>query len=244
MPIQDKNASSPSIDKLFFTRFAPIVGAATLDSMTTYFPNAVIVRMQANEKISIINSAKQQLKHGVYYGYIDFLKFRLISRTSGFIGLQTMTAYNIENNFKNNSICALISGLAETILTNQNNAKNRLTIINQPHKQKTINSMLIPCGLKNFLTYLILFNSRTIFGKKIHSHTGISEHNSLAIASAITIMSIQPFMTILDNACTIQLKNTHKYQNTSLYEISKKSLIQSWEIPIWKSKRIINIHKK
>jgi hypothetical protein len=239
MQKNQQNSSSPSIEKLFFTRFMPIIGAAGLDSLTTYFPNAIIVKLQSNNNISLKNAIKQQLKSGIYYGHLDFLKFRLLSRASGFTGLQIMNAYNIKNNFKNNSICGLISGVTETIITNQNNAKNRLTLINKPHYQRTINSMLIPCGIKNCLTYITLFNMRAIFGPILHQKTGISKNNSFALTSAITIMSIQPFMTVLDNTCTIQLSNTHKHPNLNLAEISKNSFQQACKIPLWRSRNII-----
>ena len=66
MQKNQQNSSSPSIEKLFFTRFMPIIGAAGLDSLTTYFPNAIIVKLQSNNNISLKNAIKQQLKSGIY----------------------------------------------------------------------------------------------------------------------------------------------------------------------------------
>lgn len=233
------NNTSPSVNKLLITRFLPVIGAATVDSVSTYFPNALIVRLQSDTKISVINASKQQLKLGIYYGHLDYYKFRLLSRVSAFTGLQLMSAYNIKNNFKNDSICAVLSGMAETIITNQHNAKNRLTLINKIHIQKTINSMLIPCGIKNIYTYLCVFNMRTYYGPILHKKTGISLDNSLAITSAVTAMAIQPSSTILDNMCTIQLRNTHDYPNKSLWDITKLSLAQAYNMPLFKSINLV-----
>jgi len=237
--MNNNNQQAPQINKLFCTRFLPLMGAAITDSIVTYPLYASLIILQNNPHLPITQACKNHLKTGIYYGHLDFLKFRLLCRISAFSSFQLMQAYKLENNLMNNSICGAISGITETLVTNQNNAKNRLTVLNLPHSQKVINNMLFSTLIKNSFTYITLFNMRAIMGPQISNNYNISLDNAYAITSAATIMGMQPITATLDTIGTIQLKIAHKNPANSFLKNFHIALKMAINTPVMQSANIM-----